>query len=205
MIKVMSDHAQILDQVALDLENQSNTTYGGIDFSLAPFPEVASSVGTAFERLGVSSLGSPGSLAVAAFLADTLDQVHFRRAGFCGLFLPVLEDALLAERAAEEELSIYDLLLYSAVCGTGLDTIPLPGDVSAEAITPVLLDLAALAQRLRKPLTARLMPIPGKKAGEPTGFDFAYFANSRVMALGEYPISGPLAGDEVFQLHRREN
>jgi uncharacterized protein (UPF0210 family) len=205
LIEMMGDHARLLDQVALDLENQSNTTYGGIDFSLAPFPEAASSVGTALERLGVPGLGSPGSLTAAAFLADTLDQVHFRRAGFCGLFLPVLEDALLAERAAEGGLSIQDLLLYSAVCGTGLDTIPLPGEVTAEAIAPILLDLAALAQRLRKPLTARLMPIPGKMAGELTGFDFAYFANSRVMALGAKRINGLLAGGEVFQLHRRDH
>jgi len=97
--------------------------------------------------------------------------------------LPVLEDAVLAKRAAEGVLSVKDLLLYSAVCGTGLDTVPLPGDTTSEQITAVLLDLSALALRLNKPLTARLMPIPGKKAGDPTHFDFDYFANSRVLAL----------------------
>ena len=199
----MSDHARSLDDVALILENQFNIAYGGIDFSLAPFPEAATSLGTALEGLGVPSLGLPGSLGAAAFLADTLDQVHFRRAGFCGLFLPVLEDAVLAQRAAGGKLSIQDLLLYSAVCGTGLDTIPLPGDVTVEAIAAVLLDLAALAHRLHKPLTARLMPIPGKKAGEPTGFDFAYFANSQVLSLGVEGLKGPLAGDEVFHIHQR--
>ncbi|MCI0474746.1 MAG: DUF711 family protein, partial [Anaerolineales bacterium] len=73
------------------------------------------------------------------------------------------------------------LLLYSTVCGTGLDTIPLPGDTSVDALAAILLDLATLAVKLNKPLTARLMPIPGLRAGDATHFDFEYFANARVM------------------------
>jgi uncharacterized protein (UPF0210 family) len=132
-----------------------------------------------------------------------MDQADFLRAGFSGLLLPVLEDATLARRAAEGNLNVMDLLLYSVVCGTGLDTIPLPGDTSAEQLSAVLLDLASLSLRLAKPLTARLMPIPGKNAGDPTGFDFAYFANSRVMSLHAAPLERFLGGDEVFTLHRR--
>ncbi len=100
-------------------------------------------------------------------------------------------------------LSVKDLLLFSAVCGTGLDTIPLPGDTTVDQLYAVLLDLAALAQRLDKPLAARLMPIPGKQAGEPTGFDFAFFANSRIMSLDVQPLIGLFAGQETFYLHRR--
>ena len=136
-------------------------------------------------------------------LAECLDQADFFHAGFSGLMLPVLEDAALAARAAEGTLTVKDLLLYSAVCGTGLDTVPLPGDTPPEALTALLLDVAVLAQRLDKPLTARLMPIPGKQAGDPTGFDFAYFANSRVLALQAGPLSGPLAGTETFRLASR--
>jgi hypothetical protein len=117
--------------------------------------------------------------------------------------LPVLEDAVLAQRLGQGLLSVQDLLLYSAVCGTGLDTIPLPGDVSPEQLSAVLLDLAALALRLDKPLTARLMPIPGKRAGEPTEFDFPYFANSRILGLRAGPPGGLLAGDETLALSRR--
>jgi hypothetical protein len=75
--------------------------------------------------------------------------------------------------------------------------------VSADQLTAVLLDLAALALRLDKPLTARLMPIPGKQAGEPTDFDFPFFANSRVMALEAQPLTGVLTGDENFSLSPR--
>jgi len=95
--------------------------------------------------------------------------------------LPVLEDAVLAARSRENLFTVNDLLLYSAVCGTGLDTVPLPGDVSEDELAGILLDVAALALRLDKPLTARLMPIPGAKAGDLTAFDFEYFANGRVL------------------------
>ena len=118
--------------------------------------------------------------------------------------LPVLEDAVLAQRAAEGVLSVKDLLLFSAVCGTGLDTIPLAGDTSIEALYAVLLDLSVLAHRLDKPLTARLMPIPGKQVGDPTHFDFAFFADSRVMALEAGALHGPLGGtDESFAMPPR--
>jgi len=117
--------------------------------------------------------------------------------------LPVLEDALLARRAAEGSLTLKDLLLYSAVCGTGLDTVPLPGTATAQQLSAILLDVAALAQRLDKPLTARLMPIPGKQAGDPTGFDFTFFANSRVLAFEAEPLTGLLASEENFDLRPR--
>jgi uncharacterized protein (UPF0210 family) len=118
---------------------------------------------------------------------------------------PVLEDSVLAKRAAEGTLTIKDALLYSAVCGTGLDTIPLPGDTTAEQIAPLLLDLCALALRLDKPLTARLLPIPGKKTGDETNFDFAFFASSRVMELESAELNFPLKSQEVFQISTRSN
>ena len=117
--------------------------------------------------------------------------------------LPVLEDSTLALRAAEGSLSVTELLMFSAVCGAGLDVIPLPGDTSAEEIYPILLDLGALALRLNKPLTALLMPLPGKKAGDVTEFDFGYFANSRVMPLRTQKLSGLMTGSEKITLPQR--
>jgi uncharacterized protein (UPF0210 family) len=203
LVSSMETHAHAMTKIARQVERRSRVKFGGIDFSLAPFPSEELSLGTAMERLGVPGLGAHGSLAAAAILADTIDQAHFLRAGFSGLMLPVLEDATLAWRAAEGSLGVVDLLLYSTVCGTGLDTIPLPGDTNAEQISAVLLDLASLSSRLAKPLTARLMPIPGKKAGDLTGFDFAYFANSRILPLHAVPLDSFLGGDESFSLHRR--
>ena len=107
-------------------------------------------------------------------------------------------------RAAEKQLTLKDLLLYSAVCGTGLDTIPLPGDATPEQIGSVLLDLGALAVRLNKPLTGRLMPIPGKKAGDETSFEFEFFANSRIMELGVQTIGAPLKDAPLIDIPSRK-
>ncbi|MGA9533467.1 MAG: DUF711 family protein, partial [Anaerolineales bacterium] len=168
-----------------------------------PYPDHLRSLGTAFESLGVPAVGRHGSVAAAGFLADCLDRAEFKRTGFCGLFLPVLEDEVLASRAAEGQLSVTDLLLYSTMCGTGLDTVPLPGDTSADLITPLLLDLGAIALRHNKPLTARLMPIPDKVAGDEVHFEFPYFADSRVMALESIPLTGLFAGSGMLDIGPR--
>jgi uncharacterized protein (UPF0210 family) len=163
------------------------------------------SFGAALESLGVPAAGWHGSLAATAILADTLDRAEFHRAGFNGLMLPVLEDAVLAQRAAQGALTVKDLLLMSTVCGTGLDCIPLPGDTTVEQLYAVLLDVAVLSQRLNKPLTARLLPVPGKKAGDPTGFDFAYFANSRVLPLDADPLEGLLVSTPHIDVRPRSD
>lgn len=204
LVAALGEHARNLVPVADLLKYKHGVRFGGLDFSLAPFPEVSQSLGTALEALGIGQVGRHGSLAGAAILTEAIERADFPHTGFCGLFMPVLEDATLAERAADGSLSVKDLLMYSAVCGTGLDTIPLPGDVRAEELQPLLLDLSALALRLNKPLTARLMPIPGKKAGDLTEFDFPFFANSRVMALDSQPLKKPLGGTDVFELMSRK-
>lgn len=201
----LEENARSLIKVADFLKYKFMLRCGGIDYSLAPFPEEARSLGAAIERMGVPRVGLHGSLAAAAVLTEAVGRANFPRAGFCGLMLPVLEDSILALRAAEGTLTVKDLLLYSAVCGTGLDTVPLPGDTTPGQIAALLLDLSALALRLDKPLTARLMPIPGRKAGEPTGFDFDFFANSRVMALEAEAPGGPFARTKQFNLSPRRS
>ena len=203
LVSAVEGAAGRLEQVARVLEEDSGVRFDGIDFTLAPFPQVESSIGTAMEALGLEALGASGTLAVSAFLTDTLDRARYPRAGFNGLMLPVLEDSTLAQRAGQGLFSVQDLLLFSAVCGTGLDTIPLPGDTTPGQLEALLLDLAALALRLDKPLTARLMPIPGKRAGDLTDFDFPYFANSRIMELRPGSLGGLLAGDETLLISRR--
>jgi uncharacterized protein (UPF0210 family) len=203
MIADLEENAKMLAKTADTLKFKYLVKFGGIDYSLAPFPEESRSLGTAFERMGVPKVGLHGSLAAAAILTEAIERARFPRAGFSGLMMPVLEDSRLAERAAEGRLTVKDLLLYSAVCGTGLDTVPLPGDVTPGQIAAVLLDLCAMAMRLDKPLTARLMPVPGKQAGDVTNFDFGYFANSRVMALKAEPLGKALGGNETFELRKR--
>jgi uncharacterized protein (UPF0210 family) len=203
LVRLVEENAAVILQAARTLAERFGLAFGGIDFSLAPFPQQALSFGEAMERLGLPSVGLHGSLAAAAILIDALDQARYPRAGFNGLMLPVLEDYVLAKRAGEGKLSLKDMLLYSAVCGTGLDTIPLPGDASQEQLAAVLLDVAALSLRLDKPLTARLMPLPGKAVGDPTHFEFGFFADSGVMSLEAAPLSRFMVGDETFLLAPR--
>jgi hypothetical protein len=203
LIEAMQAHAKALQAIAQDLAARFELYFRGLDFSLAPYPDQARSIGSALESMGIPSLGLHGSLAAVAFLVEAMDRAQFSRAGFSGLFLPILEDAVLSLRAAEGTLGIKDLLLYAAVCGAGLDTVPLPGDTTPEQLEAIILDMAALAHRLGKPLTARLMPIPGKAAGDPTNFDFAYFSNSRVMPVQAEPLTNLLIGDEAIDLRPR--
>ena len=200
LINEIQGHGKRLTDVAKSLKCK----FGGIDFSLAPFPDEAYSLGNAVEKMGVPKVGLHGSLTATAILTEAIDRANFLHTGFSGFMQPILEDSVLARRAAEGTLTIKDVLLYSAVCGTGLDTIPLPGDTTSGQLVPLLLDVCALALRLDKPLTARLMPIPNKKAGDETNFDFAFFAPSKVMALDSEPLTNSLAGTEVFQLSSRK-
>ncbi|HNE04146.1 MAG TPA: DUF711 family protein [Anaerolineales bacterium] len=199
LVSEMTKHGQAITNIANGLQIE----FKGIDFSLAPFPDDAHSLGKAVENMGVPKIGLHGSLAAAAILTDAIERADFPHIGFNGFMQPILEDSILAKRAAEGALTVKDALLYSAVCGTGLDTVPLAGDVTADELTPLLLDLCALALRLNKPLTARLMPVPGKKAGDATTFDFAFFANGRVMALESQPLSLPFNSNESFSLKPR--
>ena len=199
LIASVTSHGQAIVRIAQSLiTNFQLPRFLGIDFSLAPFPDDARSLGNAVEQMGIPKIGLHGSLAMAAILTEAIDRADFPHTGFSGFMQPVLEDSVLAKRAAEGTLTIKDLLLNSTVCGTGLDTVPLPGDTTAEQLAPLLLDLSALALRLNKPLTARLMPVPGKKAGDATNFDFGFFANSKVMKLEAEPLQ---FADTVQTIH----
>ncbi len=203
LVVSIEDHASTLSQIAQRIASKHDHRFLGVDFSLAPFPEEARSIGTAMEAFGLSAAGLSGTAAAATFIADCLDRAEFSRTGFCGLFLPVLEDSVLAARAAEGKLTVTHLLLYATLCGTGLDTIPLPGDVTPGAMASLLIDLGALALRHNKPLTARLMPIPGKVVGDEIHFDFPYFADSRVMNLPAELLEGLLGGSGALDIGPR--
>ncbi len=196
--------AKRLTRICKKNSKQGNIKYSGIDFSFAPFPTSDCSIASAIEHFGVSAIGRLGSTAAAAILAEVLDRGSWKKAGFNGLMFPVLEDSVLAERSKQKILTIKDLLLYSTVCGTGLDTVPLPGNITAPVIASILLDVAALAMRLDKPLTARLMPIPGKLAGEFTEYDFEYFENGGILEVPSDGLQGLFAGSESFLLKSRK-
>ena len=204
LVSALNAAAEVLQPIAHAAEKKFGVVFKGFDFSLAPFPEDWCSLGQAFEKVGIPSIGYLGSLTAAALLANALDQGSWKRTGYNGLMMPVLEDSTLAARTENAQFTIKDLLLYSAVCGTGLDTVPLPGDVSAEMITPLLMDICSLSLRLDKPLTARLMPVPGLKSGDKTFFNFDFFQNGQIMDLPARALSRVLASSEWLEMKKRE-
>jgi len=174
-------HATPVVELAASQAAELGLEFGGID--LSPAPDGEDSIAAAMEQAGQGPVGAPGTLALAAAITAGVRGTGLPTCGYCGLMLPVMEDVVLAKRWAESRLGLEQLLAYSAVCGTGLDTIPLPGDCSLDEVTNVICDMASLAVRLRKPLSARLLPVPGKRAGEFTSFSSPYLVNTLIKPL----------------------
>jgi len=181
--EVLAEEFKRIEEVAENLSAMEKVKYDGIDVSIATSVAPDESIAYAFEKLGFGRFGDVGTLAIAKIITDTIKGLDVKKCGYSGLMLPVLEDYGLAERNADGAYNLGNLLLYSSVCGTGLDTIPLPGDITEKKLFALLLDIASLSIALDKPLSARLMPIPGKKIGEMTQYQFEYFANSRIMKI----------------------
>lgn len=163
----LKEQARTIEAIAMKVEKQAGWSYMGLDPT--PAPSFDSSIGQAIEKLNGARFGSSGTMSVAALITSAVRGVPTRIAGYAGLMLPPLEDPVLAQRWSQGAYDIDSLLAYSAVCGTGLDTIPLPGDVTEEQLAKIIGDVASLAFQWHKPLSARLIPVPGKKAGENTG------------------------------------
>lgn len=176
LLGALTQQLQDAESIATRLASSSGWTYSGIDPTPAPLREV--SIGRAMESFTGLPFGSPGTMTAAAIITRAVQAVPIKRVGYAGLMIPVLEDALLAKRWEERTYTIDSLLAYSAVCAGGLDTVPLPGDISEERVAGILGDVASLAYKWHKPLAARLLPIPGRKAGERTEFTDSRMANT---------------------------
>jgi len=170
-----------VEKLALEISRDDHREYRGIDVSPAPAKD--RSIGAAIEALTRLPFGSASTLAACAAITDVLKNLSIKICGYSGLMLPVLEDPVLAQRAAEGRYTVRELLLYSSVCGTGLDVVPLAGDTPAKELAALIRDVAALSTKLHKPLSARLFLIPGKKAGDHAEFDNPFLTSSVVMKL----------------------
>jgi uncharacterized protein len=168
-----------VERLVRDLARRDERGYAGIDVSPAPGKDA--SIGGAIEALTGVPFGAASTLAGCAAITDVLKNLKIKTCGYSGLMLPVLEDPVLAQRASEGRFTVRDLLLYSSVCGTGLDVVPLPGDTGADQLAALIADVAALSTKLRKPLSARLFPVPGRKVGEVARFSDPYLTDCVVL------------------------
>ncbi|MFX1502825.1 MAG: DUF711 family protein [Promethearchaeota archaeon] len=170
-----------LTKIAEKVSRNFEIEFKGIDLSPAPYPKIDKSIGTAIEKLGIDYFGANGTLSGIALIKNSIPVDQEKVIGFSGFMQPVLEDFILSKRLSENKFNLDSLLLYSTMCGAGLDVVPLPGDITEKEIFYIILDICTISVRLNKPLTCRLMPIPGKNSGDDIEFDFEYFAPSKII------------------------
>jgi uncharacterized protein (UPF0210 family) len=181
LTKQLTVHAKVAESIGNKIAVSSGWTFMGVDPTPAPLGDV--SIGAAIETYTGSRFGSSGTMTAALIITTAVKAVPVKQIGYAGLMVPVMEDKRLAQRWAEDAYNTDALLAYSAVCGTGLDTVPYPGDLSEEQMVRIYGDVASLAWKWKKPLSARLQPVQGKKAGDRTEFEDEYLFNTTLHAL----------------------
>jgi uncharacterized protein len=143
---------------------------GIIDLSLAPTPKVGDSIAEILEAMGLERCGAPGSTAALALLNDAVKKggtmATTSTGGLSGAFIPVSEDAAMAQAAAEGVLSIEKLEAMTAVCSLGLDMIVVPGDIPRSSLAGIIADVMAIGMINQKTTGARLIPAVGKNVGD---------------------------------------
>ena len=173
---------QVLDMLST-VKLSGEFEFAGIDSSAAPSKNCASMT-KVYELMGLPYFGAAGSVEVSALLTKVFKSIQrVPLVGFSGLMLAVTEDLGLAEGTQKHYFDIRALLTYSAVCGIGLDTVPVAGNVKAESIAAIMRDTGTMAFCLNKPLTVRLFPIPNKVAGEISEFESDDLCNCRLLHI----------------------
>jgi uncharacterized protein (UPF0210 family) len=181
LTRQLTIHARVGEEIGNAVATSSGWEFVGVDPTPAPLADA--SIGDAIEHYTGAPFGSNGTMTAALAITTAVKAVKVKQIGYSGLMLPVMEDKRLAQRWAENTYEIDSLLAYSSVCGTGLDTLPLPGDISEEHLAKIYSDVAALAWKWRKPLSARLQPVMGKKVGDKTDFDSQYLFNTTLHSV----------------------
>ncbi len=189
----LKDFQEILVENLKSIDNyltrNSIIKFNGIDASLAPIPRTNQSIGLLYELLGVHTLGNLGSLSVTSKLTNIIKEAfkisNAKSVGFNGVMFSPLEDDWLARQSYSNVLSPESLMLYSSVCGCGIDMLPLPGDIFLETISCLLCDVISLSQKLNKPLGVRLLLIPGKSSNEKTSFNHDFLSDMKILKIND--------------------
>ena len=183
--------------VAKEASKRLCVPFGIVDLSLAPTPAVGDSVAYILEEMGLESCGCHGTTAALALLNDAVKKggvmASSHVGGLSGAFIPVSEDAGMINAAEKGYLDITKLECMTAVCSVGLDMIVVPGDTTAETISAIIADEAAIGMVNSKTTAVRLIPAIGKKAGEELNFGGL---------LGKGPVMPLRKGDPSVFINR---
>jgi uncharacterized protein (UPF0210 family) len=181
LITELGRYAFALEDIASKIDQETGWMYMGID--LSPAPMKYASIGSAVAGFTGGRFGTSGTLTAVGTITSALRDISVKKVGYNGVMMPVMEDTRLAQLWGEGSLTMDQLLAYSSVCGTGLDTIPLPGDVTTQQLERIIGDVATLSVKLSKPLSARLLPVAGAKSGDQTSFDDPNLVNTVIQPL----------------------
>jgi uncharacterized protein (UPF0210 family) len=172
--------------IGREIAKRMDVPFGVVDLSLAPTPKVGDSIGEILQILGVDAIGAPGSTACVALLNDAVKKggafASQAVGGLSGAFIPVCEDAVLSQAAERGELSLEKLEAMTCVCSVGLDMIALPGATPPETLAALIADEMAIGMINKKTTAVRVIPVPGKKAGEKVVFG-GLFGESAIMPV----------------------
>lgn len=172
--------------VGSEASHMLGVPFGIIDLSLAPTPAVGDSVAHILEEIGLESCGAHGTTATLAMLNDAVKKggvmASSNVGGLSGAFIPVTEDAGMIAAAREGALSVEKLEAMTSVCSVGLDMIVIPGDTTAEVISAIIADEAAIGMVNSKTTAVRVIPAIGLKDGEELDFG-GLLGNGPVMKL----------------------
>ncbi|MCP4627121.1 MAG: PFL family protein [bacterium] len=156
--------------IGREVADNLKISFGVVDLSLAPTPNVGDSVGEIFQSMGLLSIGVPGTTAALALLNDAVKKggafASSRVGGLSGAFIPVSEDLNISESARNGYIGLDKLEAITSVCSVGLDMVAIPGDTSAESVAAIIADEMAIGVINNKTTAARLIPVPGKAAGD---------------------------------------
>ncbi|WP_422930385.1 PFL family protein [Singulisphaera sp. PoT] len=156
--------------IGREVASRLGVAFGIVDLSLAPTPQVGDSVGEILQAMGVLRIGAPGSTAALALLNDAVKKggsfASSSVGGLSGAFIAVSEDAALADAVERGDLTLSKLEAMTAVCSVGLDMIAVPGDTDAETLAALIADEVAIGVINHKTTAVRVIPVPGKVAGD---------------------------------------
>ena len=160
--------------VAREASRRLNVPFGIVDLSLAPTPSVGDSVAAILEEMGLESCGTHGTTAALALLNDAVKKggvmASSHVGGLSGAFIPVSEDIGMIAAAERGALTLDKLEAMTCVCSVGLDMIAIPGDTTAETISAIIADEAAIGMINNKTVAVRVIPVPGAQVGDSVEF-----------------------------------
>ncbi len=175
--------------VAKEASEMLGVSFGIVDLSLAPTPAVGDSVARILEEMGLERCGTHGTTAALALLNDAVKKggvmASSHVGGLSGAFIPVSEDAGMIEAVEMGALSLEKLEAMTCVCSVGLDMIAVPGNTTAETISAIIADEAAIGMINNKTTAVRIIPAPGKDVGEEVVFG-GLFGRAPIMKINPF-------------------